>query len=99
MDDILVTGETKDEHLRNLEQVLTRLENANIQLKRNKCEFMLPAVEYLGHRISALGLQPTQEKTEAIRNAPVLTIMYYISLFPASNTHPLSNWIANLSVW
>ena len=34
---------------------------------------MLPAVEYLGHRISAQGLQPTQKKIQAIHNAPAPT--------------------------
>ena len=33
IDDILMTGETEDEYLRNLKEVLTRLENANIRLK------------------------------------------------------------------
>ena len=58
IDDILVIGATTEEHLRNLEEVLTRLKNANARLKRNKCEFMLPSVEYPGHQISAQGLQP-----------------------------------------
>ena len=70
LDDILVTGTTDDDHLHNLEEVLTRLEKANLRLKRNKCAFLLPSVEYLGHRITAQGLQPTQENIQAIRNAP-----------------------------
>ena len=32
---------------------------------------MLPSVEYLGHRISSLGLQPTNEKVKALKEAPV----------------------------
>lgn len=36
IDDILVTGSTTDEHLHNLEEVLTRLENANARLKIKK---------------------------------------------------------------
>ena len=47
LDDILVSGRTQEEHLHNLEDVLSRLEKANICLKRDKCEFMLPCVEYL----------------------------------------------------
>ena len=53
LDDILVTGTTNEEHLHNLDQVLSKLESAGILVKCNKCDFMLPAVEYLGHRISA----------------------------------------------
>jgi hypothetical protein len=64
--DILVMGRTEEEHLRNLDQVLTRLKDAGMRLTRKKCEFMLPEVEYLGHRISAHGLQPTGEKARAI---------------------------------
>ena len=32
---------------------------------------MLPTVEYLGHNISADGLQPTKDKVRAIVEAPV----------------------------
>ena len=70
IDDILVTGSTPEIHLQNLEAVLARLERAGLRLKRAKCSFMLPSVEYLGFRISAAGLQPTDEKVRAIQNAP-----------------------------
>ena len=33
-------------------------------------EFLLPEVEYLGHKISQDGLRPTEEKIKAIRDAP-----------------------------
>ena len=46
---------------------------AGIHLKQNKCKFMLPEVEYLGHIISAAGLKPSQSKVEAIEEAPVPT--------------------------
>ena len=41
-----------------------------MRLKPNKCAFLLPAVEYLGHHISAEGIRPTQEKIRAIMEAP-----------------------------
>ena len=70
LNDILVTGATEDKHIRNVEEVLRRLETAGMRLKRSKCAFMLSEVEYLGHRITAEGLRPTPEKTQAIVNAP-----------------------------
>ena len=70
IDDILVTGKTPLEHLSNLDTVLTRLEQAGLRLKRKKCVFLLPVVEYLGYKISAQGIQPTEEKVNAIREAP-----------------------------
>ena len=70
IDDILVTGKSISEHLSNLGAVLKRLEAAGVKLKRDKCSFLLPSVEFLGHHISAKGIQPTEQKIEAIRNAP-----------------------------
>jgi hypothetical protein len=58
---ILVTGKTDVEHLEMLEKVLSRLETAGLRLKAKKCAFLLPSVEYLWHRISSEGLQPTTE--------------------------------------
>ena len=37
IDDILVTGQTEAEHLQNLHKVLTRIEEAGVRLKRDKC--------------------------------------------------------------
>ena len=70
IDDILITGKSDEEHLKTLEEVLSRLKQAGLRLKRSKCELMLPSLEYLGHSISAAGLQPTKEKVRAILEAP-----------------------------
>ena len=56
LDDILVTGPTDDAHLSTLNKVFSRLDKAGVRLKHNKCAFMQPSVEYLGHKISAAGL-------------------------------------------
>lgn len=73
LNDILITGSMEEEHIQNLDAVLTRLETTGIQLKRNKCAFLLPAVKYLGHKISAQELQPTDEKIRTINNVPAPT--------------------------
>ena len=70
IDDILITGKTDEEHLQNLDGVLKRFEEAGVRLRRDKCRFMLPSVEYLGHKISEKGLQPTDNKVLAIKEAP-----------------------------
>ena len=70
LDDILVTGPTVEAHIKTLDEVLHRLTDAGVRLKRRKCCFMLPSVEYLGHRISSAGLQPTDEKVKALKEAP-----------------------------
>ena len=70
IDDLLVSGESEEEHLKTLGRVLTRLQEAGLKLKRSKCSFMVSTVEYLGHVISEKGIRPTEEKTKAIVNAP-----------------------------
>jgi len=56
LDDILITGATEDEHLQNLQEVLGRLEQAGMHLRKDKCVFLLCQVEYLGHQISERSL-------------------------------------------
>ena len=60
----MITGSTEAEYLNNLHDVLSRLEQAGMRLKKNKCVFLLPQVDYLGHQISHSGLHPTEEKVK-----------------------------------
>ena len=70
IDDILVIGRNPAEHLDHLIEVLRRLQKAGMKLKRAKCEFFLPFVDYVGHTISADGLHTSKAKVEAILKAP-----------------------------
>ena len=47
LDDIVVYGSTVEEHNRNLVTILERL-----RLQPDKCEFLRPELEYLGHIIT-----------------------------------------------
>ena len=69
-DDILVTGRSKAEHLDHLAEVLRRLTDAGMRLKKEKCHFLLPQVEYLGHIVSDEGLHTSKAKVKAMVNAP-----------------------------
>ena len=69
-DDILIGGIDWQENLRILGEVLDRLHKYNLHLKLPKCEFLKPEVVYLGLRISAEGLQPVEEKIDAVKRAP-----------------------------
>ena len=70
IDDLLITGETEEEHLRYLEEVLKRLQDDGIVLKKSKCFFLQDSVEYLGHIIDAEGLHTSPKKVEAVLQAP-----------------------------
>ena len=69
LDDILVTGSTVKESLDNLEAVLSRLEEAGLRLRKEKCAFMAEEVTYLGHQINKTGITPVSEKVKAIVQA------------------------------
>ena len=94
LDDILVYSETHDDHLQHLNTVFERFQKAGLKIKLSKCQFFKTHLHYLGHRISAKGLEPLAEKLKAIRNlAPTKNIDeahhilgllgYYRSFVPA----------------
>ena len=70
IDDILVTGKTTEEHLEHLTEVLRQLKEAGMRLKKEKCAYLLPSVEYLGHIITKEGLRTADSKVDAIVRAP-----------------------------
>ena len=70
LEDILITRSTDQQHLENLEEVLSRLKQHGIRLKKNKCQFLQDAVEYLRHQIDAQRIRTATSKLEAILQAP-----------------------------
>ena len=70
LDDILISGQSEEEHLARLSEVLRRLAESGMRLKEEKCNFLLSSVEYLGHVISSKGLSTSDTKVTAISNAP-----------------------------
>ena len=112
LDDILVTGPDEVSHLKNLEQVLFRLQQAGLRLKKDKCSFMCKEVEYLGHRIDAEGIHPVATKVKAIQEVPspknVLELQAYLGLLnyyqrflPGISTvlAPLHEWLRKGYAW
>ena len=69
IDDILITGKMEKEHLDNLAAMLQKLQEHGLHVKKEKCEFMISCVEYLGHKIDAEGLHALDCKVEAIQKA------------------------------
>ena len=112
IDDILVTGKDDEEHLHNLNEVFKRLQAHGVRIKRDKCHFMKESVEYLRHRIDAEGLHATEDKLEAIANAPVPRniqelrsflglLNYYRKFLPNLSTvlEPLNNLLQKDHRW
>ena len=70
LDDVLVTGRTREEHIRNLEAVLRRFRKFGVRLAEQKCSFFQKKVVYLGMQVSKDGLKPTDERVQSILSAP-----------------------------
>ncbi|GBG62157.1 hypothetical protein CBR_g29356 [Chara braunii] len=66
LDDILIFSKTMEEHLKHLEEILQVLKEAQLHLNLEKSEFGRDSVIYLGHRLSANGLEPEATKVEAV---------------------------------
>ncbi|XP_044762512.1 uncharacterized protein LOC123319517 [Coccinella septempunctata] len=70
LDDIVVLGETLDEHLDNLRKVFHRLREANLQLNPEKCEFVRKSLKYLGNVVTEDGICTDPDKISAINEMP-----------------------------
>ena len=70
LDDILVSGRTWEKARANLLAVLSRLQTAGLRLRIEKCSFMQEYCVYLGHRLDAEGIHPTNEKLSTLQIAP-----------------------------
>ena len=69
-DDILIGGNNWQENLKLLAEVLDGLYKYNLHLKLPKCDVLKPGVLYLGLGRSAQGLQPEEERFNAVKRAP-----------------------------
>ena len=70
LDDVLITAQNDEEHLKTLKTVSCRLSEHGLRLNKSKCEFLKTRVEYLGYCIDPDGLHKSPAKVKAIVDAP-----------------------------
>jgi hypothetical protein len=66
LDDILIFSTTVEEHQEHVREVMKRLRDNSLVLKKEKCEFHVKEVVFLGFVISDTGIKMEKEKTQAI---------------------------------
>lgn len=71
LDDIIVFGNSLQQHLDNLNKVLRRLIEANLKVQVDKCEFLQKQCEFLGHVVTEDGIKPNPNKIEKILTWPL----------------------------
>ena len=106
LDDVLISGRDEEDLLRMVKEVLHRFQEAGVRVREDKCHFLVPSVEYLGHVISKEGVRPTGAKVEAVLGVQVPTnvkelqsflgMVNYYSKFLPHRAHVLSPLFALL---
>merc|ERR1739844_461506 len=70
LDDILVASRTPEEHKHHLTVLFDRLQAHGLVIKLEKCQFGVPEIDFLGHRVNKNGILPLPEKVRAIQTYP-----------------------------
>ena len=112
LDDILVFSRTAEEHLQHIRCVLTKLRQHQLFAKLSKCHFGRTELPFLGHVISANGVQVDPRKTEVVKDWPTPTCMEDVRRFLglagyfrkflrdyASKVAPLTNLLRRQTPW
>ena len=68
VDDVLISGRTRQEHDRNLQAALERSSTKNLKLNPDKLVVGATEVQYFGHIISSEGLKPDPAKVKAVQD-------------------------------
>jgi hypothetical protein len=111
-DDIIIGGRSVEELLIRTEEVLQRLREKNLTVNPAKCEFIKPELIYMGHKLSAAGIDPDERKVKSIQElaAPAnqkelrsfLGLIIYCSKFLpnfATITEPLRQLLRHDASW
>lgn len=69
-DDIIVFASDTQQLVQRCTNILERMRLHNLKLKPSKCEFAMESVKFLGHIISAKGVQMDPKRIEQVLNFP-----------------------------
>ena len=70
LDDIIVFSKSFEQHVKDVEAVLERLELAGLKARTDKSHLFVKRVDVLGHVVSADGVRPDPMKTKAVEKWP-----------------------------
>jgi Reverse transcriptase (RNA-dependent DNA polymerase) len=71
LDNIVIWSNTIEEHTEHIRQVLAALRRVKLFCNPKKCSFYLLKLDFLGHYISACGVEANSSKVDKILNWPV----------------------------
>ena len=68
IDDIIIYSENFTDHLEHLERIFRILNRVNLKLSLEKSRFFQTKVKFLGHKISAKGIQVDEKKIKTVKD-------------------------------
>ena len=68
LDDLLIYSRTPEDHAKHLWRVIQRLRDHKLYVKASKCEITHSTIEFLGQKVTARGLCPTEQKLEVVHS-------------------------------
>jgi hypothetical protein len=70
LDDQWVATRDIDQHMADLRAVFQRLADNGLAINLEKCEFAVPELDFLGHRLSAAGVTPLATSIQVMHDFP-----------------------------
>ena len=71
LDDILIFSSNQQQHEEHLRRIFSRLQQHQLRLSLEKCEFYREELDFLGTHVSSQGLRPTEAHKEALQKFPL----------------------------
>ena len=106
IDDIIIYSENEEDHAHHVQIVFALLEQANLRMKIEKCNFGVKRIEFLGFDLQPDGIRPLKERIANIVDAKVAKtrtgilkflglVRYYQRFIPhlAEISHPLTKML------
>jgi hypothetical protein len=66
-DDVLIYSQTLEEHMQHVHQIISFLQQADLQVKQQKYKFHKITTEYLGRLVTPEGLRMDSGKVSALK--------------------------------
>ncbi|KAK7879228.1 hypothetical protein WMY93_033987 [Mugilogobius chulae] len=110
-DDMIIAASTEKEHDEILDKVMTRAKEANVKFNKEKLQYKVNSVKYMGH-VTSEGVKADSAKVKAIVNMPsptdkpalqrMLGMIKYLSQYipgEATTTAPLRQLLRKDTLW
>ncbi|XP_041439819.1 uncharacterized protein K02A2.6-like [Xenopus laevis] len=111
-DDMIIASNSKEEHDAILQRVMDRARKLKVKLNKDKHQYQVSKVHYMGHIISSEGVMPDPDKVKAISEMPsphdkkslqrLLGMIRYLAQYiphEASITAPLRLLLSKDTMW